>query len=115
MTPVRFAIDSAPDSARITPTNCTQTRAQAVDAAARENGWLDAGALNGDQEATTINAVGNASATAKTAGMFWPEIINQAHDQQHADRGERDVLASKFDPVDVLRAGSDVTQEPTSR
>jgi hypothetical protein len=25
ITPVRFAIDSAPDSARITPTNCTQT------------------------------------------------------------------------------------------
>ena len=25
ITPVRFAMDSAPDNAKITPTNCTQT------------------------------------------------------------------------------------------
>ena len=41
---------------------------------------------------------------SETAGMFWPEIVNQAHDQQHANRRERDVLASKFDPFNVLRA-----------
>ena len=49
--------------------------------------------------------------------MFRSEIIDQAHDQQHADRRERDVLASEFDPIDVLRAGSDVAKRrpPTQR
>ena len=42
--------------------------------------------------------------------MFRAEIIDRAHDQKHRDGGERDVVAEKLDPGDVLRAGRDVGQ-----
>ena len=47
---------------------------------------------------------------SETAGMFWAEIIDRAHDQEHRDGGERDVVAEKLDPRNVLGAGSNVGQ-----
>ena len=53
---------------------------------------------------------------SKTAGMLRPEKIDQAHDQQHANGGECDVVAQHFDPFHVLRAGGDIRKRgPTAQ
>ena len=44
----------------------------------------------------------------EAAGMFWPKIIDQAHDQQHSNRRERDMVTRHPDPFDVFRAGGDI-------
>src|SRR5262249_41249319 len=52
---------------------------------------------------------------SETPGMLWPEGIEQAHDQEHADRCERNVVAQDLDPRDILSSGSDVAQcRPTA-
>src|SRR5438876_12429181 len=71
ITPVRFAIDSAPDKARMTPTNCTHTAPRLLC-----GGWrkcvVKCGTLNAIKT-TTITAVGSASATAKLPECFGPK------------------------------------------
>ena len=42
--------------------------------------------------------------------MFWSEIIDPAHDDQHRDGGQRRCDRAERDPDDLFRAGSDVTQ-----
>src|SRR5207253_11403288 len=63
ITPVRFAIDSAPDNARITPTNCAHTVARLGCRGSRQR-VVKCGALTAIRT-TTTRAVGNVSATAK--------------------------------------------------
>src|SRR5207237_2030155 len=63
ITPVRFAIDSAPDKARITPTNCTHTAPRLLCGGSRKC-VVKCGTLNATKT-TTTTAVGSASATAK--------------------------------------------------
>ncbi len=53
---------------------------------------------------------------SEATGMLRPKIIDQPHDQQHANSGERDVLARHFDPFHVFRAGGDVGESgPTAQ
>ena len=40
----------------------------------------------------------------KTSGMLRPKKVDQAHDQKHDDRCERDMVAEKFNPRNVLSA-----------
>src|SRR5262245_903131 len=61
------------------------------------------------------NCRGQRQRYSETPGMLWPEGIEHAHDQEHADRCERDVIAQELDPSDILRPGSDVAQcRPTA-
>src|SRR5205823_13192855 len=71
ITPVRFAIDSAPDNARITPTNCTHTAPRLLWRGSRKC-VVKCGALMA-MSTITITAVGNASATAKLPECFGPK------------------------------------------
>src|SRR5262249_55238767 len=71
ITPVRFAIDSAPDNARITPTNCTHTAPTLLCGGSRKC-VVKCGTLNATKT-TTTTAVGTASATAKLPECFGPK------------------------------------------
>ena len=71
MTPVMFAIDSAPERARITPTNWTQSVPRLSCRGWRK--WVvKCGALIPIKSTTTIN-VGIASATARLPECFGPK------------------------------------------
>src|SRR5205809_5079086 len=71
ITPVRFAIDSAPDKARITPTNCTHTAPRLLCGGSRKC-VVKCGTLNATKT-TTTTAVGSANATAKLPECFGPK------------------------------------------
>jgi hypothetical protein len=71
MTPVRLAIDSAPDNARITPTNCTHTVPRLACRGSRKR-VVRCGALS-TMSAMTMSAVGNDSATARLPECFGPK------------------------------------------
>src|SRR5881227_486848 len=98
ITPVTLAIDSAPESARMTPTNWTQTFLARLKEMRRQ-----VRRANADQN-DDYDQRWHREGDSETAGMFWAEIIDRAHDQEHRDGGERDVIAEKLDPGDVFGA-----------
>ena len=52
----------------------------------------------------------NGQRDGQASAVLWPEIIQPAHENQHPDRGQADMVAQHLDPDDLFRAGGDVTQ-----